>query len=208
MSLNYDFNSMVSLTEQFLDKLNLGPYIFNAPCVLGYGALGLAYKRPDLISSLVLMQVPSWQEILKWKKLRDPKGILGTPILGQILLQILKRKRTPQWFAASLGNMELHSHFNDISQQAFKHGASFNLASAFQQFLTGPSPVLKKPKQPTLVIWGELDASHCSTCKSSSAQLVEEAHMVNIIEAGHFPELETPDIFCGHLDAFLNTPQA
>ena len=206
MSLNYGFNSMVSITEQFLDKLNLGPYIFNAPCVLGYGAIGLAHKRPDLISNLVLMQLPSWEEILKWKKGRDPKGILSTPVLGQFLLQLLKRKRTPQWFEASLGNMDLHPRFNEIAQQAFKNGASFNLASAFQQFLTGPSPLLKKPKQPTLVLWGELDASHCNTCKSSSAQLVANAHTVHIAESGHFPELETPDIFCGHLDAFLNTP--
>ena len=208
MSLSYDFNSVVAITERFLEKLNLGPYVFNAPCVLGYGALGLAYKRSDLISNLVLMQVPSWQEILKWKKLRDPKGILSTPILGQLLLQMLKRKRTPQWLEASLGNMDLHSHFNQVAQQAFENGASFNLASAFQQFLTGPSPLLKKPTQPTLVIWGELDNSHCHTCKSSSSQLVENAQMVSLPESGHFPELETPDIFCHHLDAFLNTPSS
>ena len=203
MTLDYGFKSVVNITEQFLDRLGLGPYVFNAPCVLGYGALGLAQKRPDLIERLVLMQVPSWQEMLKWKQGRDPQGILAKPVLGQLLLQMLKRKRTPQWFEASLGRMELHAHFNEVAQQAFKQGASFNLASGFQKYLSGPSPLTHKVQQPSLIIWGELDKSHCDTCKASTSVMVENAEVIHIKESGHFPELETPDIFCGHLESFL-----
>ncbi|MEH6346954.1 MAG: alpha/beta hydrolase [Bermanella sp.] len=207
MTLDYGFKSVVSITEQFLERLALGPYVFNAPCVLGYGALGLAQKRPDLIEKIVLMQVPSWTEMLKWKQGRDPQGILATPVIGQLLLQMLKRKRTPQWFEASLGSMKLHPHFNQIAQEAFKHGASFNLASGFQQYLSGSSPLTHKVQQPSLIIWGDLDPSHCITCKASTSIMVEDAQVIHINESGHFPELETPDIFCGHLVNFLETQE-
>jgi pimeloyl-ACP methyl ester carboxylesterase len=207
MTLDYGFQSVVNITEQFLDQLGLGPYVFNAPCVLGYGALGVAQKRPDLIEKLVLSQVPSWQEMLKWKVGRDPQGILGTPILGQLLLQMLKRKRTPQWFEAALGNMNLHKHFNDIAQQAFSQGAVFNLASGFQQYLSGPSPLTQKIQQPSLIVWGDLDPSHCETCKADTSIMVRDAKVIHIEESGHFPELETPHIFCEHLDNYLHTSQ-
>ncbi|MCO1335876.1 alpha/beta hydrolase [Microbulbifer sp. OS29] len=72
MRLDYRFNTLVSLTEIFLQTLNLGSVTLVAPCVLGYGAIALAHKRRDLIDHLVLSQVPSWEEMLTWKAERDP----------------------------------------------------------------------------------------------------------------------------------------
>lgn len=202
MRLDYGFQSMVKICESFLEKLSLGPYLLVAPCVTAYGAIGLAQKRPDLISHLVLSQAPSWEEIMKWKIGRDPKGLLGHPVMSQFLLQLLKRKRTPSWFKKALGEETLLEPFNDIAQTAYKHGASFNLASAFQHFLIGPSPLSGMVSQPALFVWGDKDRSHCETCKNSSKSLIETAHIVHIPEAGHFPELETPSKFLEHLEKF------
>jgi len=202
MTLKYDIDSMICLTEKFLNQLSLGPYLLVAPCVTAFGAVALAQKRPDLISHLILSQVPSWEQMLKWKVGRDPKGLLGTPVISQLLLQFLKRKRTPNWLEKALGNESLLAPFNHIAQVAYSQGATFNLASAFQQFLKGPNPITGKTLQPTLIVWGDLDKSHCETCKHSSLELATSANVIHIPEAGHFPELETPKIFVTHLNSF------
>jgi len=203
MRLDYCFQSSVTLTEQFLEKLNICSAILVAPCVLGYGAISLAQKRPDLISHLVLSQVPSWNEMLKWKVTRDPKGLLSKPVLSQLLLKTLKKKRTPLWFKASLGDPSLVEQFNNLAQQAYQHGATFNLASGFQKLLIGQSPLPRKVDTKTLFVWGEKDSSHCNTCKKSSLQMIPHANLVRIPSSGHFPELETPDIFASHLETFV-----
>jgi pimeloyl-ACP methyl ester carboxylesterase len=202
MRLDYGFQSMVSMIESFLDKLSLGPYLLIAPCVTAYGAIELAQKRPDMVSHLVLPQAPSWEEMMKWKVGRDPKGLLSIPIVSQLLLQVLKRKRTPSWFQKALGDKALLEPFNEIAQTAYLHGASFNLASAFQRFLIGPLPLSGIVSQPSLFVWGDKDRSHCNTCKESSKSLIESANIVHIPEAGHFPELETPAKFSEHLEKF------
>lgn len=203
MRLDYRFQTMVTLFEHFLSQLALGPVTFLAPCAVGYVAIGLAHKRPDLIEKLVLMQVPSWEEILKWKHRRDPKGLLGIPVISQILLQNLKRTRTHKWFEMALGNQDLLTRFNNIAQEGYAHGAAFNLASAFQQLLVNTSPLPQQIVQPSLFIWGESDKSHCTTCKQSSLQMIPGAQLANIPAAGHFPELETPDEFASLVTRFI-----
>jgi len=202
MTLKYDIDTMVNLIEKFLSQLSLGPYLLVAPCVTAFAAVALAQKRPDLISHLILSQVPSWEQMLKWKVNRDPNGLLGKPVIGQLLLQFLKRKRTPDWLEKALGNELLLAPFNHIAQVAYSHGASFSLASAFQQFLKGPNPITGQTRQPTLIVWGDLDKSHCETCKHSSLELATSANIIHIPEAGHFPELETPTAFVTHLNSF------
>jgi len=203
MRLDYRFQSSVALAELFLEKLNIGSAVMVAPCVLGYGAISLAQKRPDLISHLVLSQVPSWNEMLKWKVTRDPKGLLSKPVLSQLLLKTLKKKRTPLWLKTALGDASLVEQFNSLAQQAYQHGATFNLASGFQKLLIGHSPLPSQVDTQTLFVWGEKDSSHCNTCKKSSLQMIPHANLVRIPNAGHFPELEAPDVFAAHLEAFV-----
>jgi pimeloyl-ACP methyl ester carboxylesterase len=203
MRLDYRYRTLVSLTERFLEKLTLGPVTFVAPCVLGYGGIGLAQKRPDLVSHLVLSQVPGWEEMLKWKAGRDPKGLLSKPVLSQLLLKALKRKRTPVWFEKALGDSALVAPFNDIAQAAYKHGATFNLASGFQRLLTGPSPLPASMNTKTLFLWGDKDSSHCNTCKGSSMEMIPHAQQVKLADAGHFPELEASDLVVDHIIDFI-----
>ncbi|WP_444933335.1 alpha/beta fold hydrolase [Microbulbifer sp. JTAC008] len=207
-SLDYNFASLVSLTEVFLQNLALGCVTLVAPCVLGFGAIALAYKRPDLLDHIVLSQVPSWGEMLRWKEGRDPRGLLSKPILSQLLLKALKRKRTLAWFEAALGRSELITPFNELAQQAYQHGATFNLASAFQRLLVSESPLqgtlFSKPLTVrALFLWGERDLSHKCTCKHSSLNMIPEASLLRIAEAGHFPELEAPDVVLGPLINFV-----
>lgn len=203
-SLKYDLISSVQVVEQILMQLLQTKATLIAPCGFGYVALEIAQKRPDLISHLVLSQVPSWQEMLKWKERRDPKHVLATPILGQLLLMALKRSRARAWLQTAMSNHSLLESFNELVQESFAQGAVFNLASSFQNLFTGRAPVTPSSDCPTLFVWGDGDASHWKCAKQSSLDMVPHADIFRIKDAGHFPELEATDEFLGPVLDFLH----
>lgn len=194
-NFRFDFESITTVLSQFLIALDLGPYVLSFPCVLGYSAIKIANVYPDLISHLVLNQVPCWQEILNWKKRRDSKGILSTPVLGQMALQMLKQKRLDSWFELAIAEPKKARKLTEETLWAFKYGACFSLASSFQFYITEQEPDVQQVKQPSLIIWGECDGSHRHTDKSQTGHLTldyEELYLPNI---GHSPEIENPEIF-------------
>ncbi|HYU09474.1 MAG TPA: alpha/beta hydrolase [Gemmatimonadales bacterium] len=191
----FDFRQLNDLVAEFLRQLGLAPYILAFPCVAAYGAVDIAKRFPELISGVVLIQAPSWTEEVKWKHGRDRQGLLSTPIIGQLALQILKRRRAPKWFDAAVGKREMLSQFVATTDDAFSHGACFCLASAFQRYLTDAPQPLSVINQPSLVIWGEADKSHRHTDKSSSKLYCPSAKNLRFKRAGHFPELEEPELF-------------
>ena len=126
---------------------------------------------------------------------RDPRGILGRPWLGQVLLRLLKRKRAGSWYRLAVGHRQYVAPFTAQTEQAFAHGACFSLASAFQHFLVADAPAIEPPRQPALVVWGGADRSHAETDKESIRRHLPQARIVHFDSAGHFPELEAPQRF-------------
>lgn len=194
-SMRFDFAAANAVIADFLKRLDLGPAVLAFPCVTAYAAIDIARRHPDLVSGVALIQAPSWPEEIAWKKARDPQGILGTPLFGQVALNALKRKRAPDWFKAAVGHRPMFKDIVATTDEAFAHGACFCLASAFQRYLTDEAPPLTPLAQPALIVWGLKDRSHATTDRSTSNQLAPGAPVVEIAEAGHFPELEQPEEF-------------
>ena len=201
LGLDFGLEAVAGVIREFLQQLALGPYVLAFPCVPAYSALWLAGRHPELVSGLVLMQAPDWQQELNWKHGRDPKNILGRPYIGQILLRLLRRKRAGMWYRLALGRQELLEHFTHTTECAFDHGGGFSLASAFQRHLSGPEPAFGAIPQPALVIWGEADRSHRGTEQESIRRYLPQARLVSLAEAGHFPELEAPQRFAAEVRA-------
>ena len=201
----FDFLAANDLVARFLQQLDFGPYILAFPCVSAYGAIDIANRFPALVAGVVVMQAPSWSEAVKWKHGRDRTGVLGRPIIGQLLLQFLKRKRAPQWFDAAVGKRDMLPEFVKTTDHAFAHGACFCLASAFQHYLTDATQALAVVKQPALIIWGEADASHRHTDKASTKHYFPDARDLRFPDAGHFPELEEPEMFSREVKQWART---
>jgi pimeloyl-ACP methyl ester carboxylesterase len=199
LGLGFDLDSVGQVIREFLQGLELGPYVLAFPCVPAYSALWLATRHPELVEGLVLMQAPDWEQELHWKHGRDPKGILARPYLGQILLRLLRRQRAGLWYRLALGRQDLREHFTTVTQCSFDHGGSFSLASAFQRHLDGPEPCFGAVSQPALVIWGEADRSHRDTDKDSIRRYLPQARIVHFDGIGHFPELEAPQRFAAEV---------
>ena len=203
LDFSYDFDSITVILTQFLTKLNLGPYVLGLPCLLGFCGLRIANLYPELVSHLVLNQIPTWSGALEWKKGRNIRGILGTPFLGQIALHLLKEKRCGAWFDLVIADSEMAQKLTQTALWSYKHGACFSLASCFQFYLIEQQPDLEPVKQPSVIIWGECDGSHHQTDKSLTRQLTLDAEEVYIPNAGHSPEVETPQIFAESVKKLL-----
>jgi pimeloyl-ACP methyl ester carboxylesterase len=202
---SFEFARLNNLVAKFLRHLDMGPYLLAFPCVSAYGAVEIARHFPELVDGVVLIQAPSWSEQLKWKHARDTRGLLSTPIIGQIGLQWLKRKHAPQWLRTAIARRDRLASFVETTDTAFSQGACFCLASAFQNYLTDTAPSLVPITQPSLIIWGDADKSHRHTDKLSSKLYCPQARDVHFHQAGHFPELEEPALFADALKEWVRT---
>jgi pimeloyl-ACP methyl ester carboxylesterase len=199
----FSMNVAIALITKMLEQLPAGPHVLALPCVIGFVAIHIARSRPDLVSKLVLLQTPNWQGAQQWLQGRDPKGFLQTPIVGQLVLAAMRRKRVRQWYASALADKSKIDYFAQATLQSFDHGACFCLASGFQDFLHYDAKNIAPATQNALIVWGGSDPSHKLTDITSSHQLAPNHQSVVLAGVGHFPELEATQQFVKLLDAFL-----
>lgn len=180
----------------FLQKLRLKSAVVCFPCVAGFVALRVAHKRPDWVDSIVNVQTPSWQEQKKWAKRVDVKGMIATPVLGQLLVKSNKRRIARKWYHAALPHGADDGVFYAICRHALDQGAQFSLASAFQGFFRDSDfRHNERFAGRAVALWGDADRSHKETHKESSLEALENGELIHLPETGHFPELERPEWF-------------
>lgn len=171
-------------------------------CVAGLAAVDIASRYPELVQSLVLMQTGDVDAFQRWKASRDPKGLLGRPFIGQILMKRLAPKRMPDWFRLSVGKKSKVTTFCDCAAESFEHGALWSLASAYQSYLTA-NIELERPSQPILALWGLADKSHPVGNEHSVKNFSDNVLCRNFSALGHFSELEDPDQIFAEIHLFL-----
>jgi pimeloyl-ACP methyl ester carboxylesterase len=160
------------------------------PCVTGYLGLIAARLRPQMIERLVLSQTPSWADAQRWLQGRDPQRRLRTPVIGQLALAALRRKRIAAWYRSALADETQVERFRSATLSNFDHGGAFALASAFQDFLADHGGLLQPVAVATLHIAGLADRSHRGTRFEDIQSLAPNAHRITLPDVGHFPELE------------------
>jgi pimeloyl-ACP methyl ester carboxylesterase len=203
--IHYRFSMTMAIASvtKLLDQLPHGPHALALPCMTGFIAINIARARPDLVSKLVLLQTPNWQGAQQWLQGRDPKGLLQRPVLGQLALAAVKRKRIRQWYTAALGDKSQIENFAQATLTNFDQGGCFCLASGFQDFMHGHANHIQPAAQDTLIIWGKSDPSHRNTDISATQELAPNNRSLILEDVGHFPELEATPRFANELDTFL-----
>jgi pimeloyl-ACP methyl ester carboxylesterase len=191
---DFSFEGTVKAVVELLEHLSVKDATLCFPCVSAYVAAAIAHARPDLVQSLVLAQAPSFDGALAWKRSRDPKRILARPVIGQLAMHALKKKRAPQWFAAAMSDSPERARMQHVAEAMLSRGSRWSLASAFQLFLVegaAPPPV----EQPIVALWGMRDRSHARARRESSRELGRDVRLVEWDDVGHFPDLEAPGRF-------------
>ncbi len=191
-SYSFSFRETNDVVARFLRSIAGEGAILAFSCGASYAAVDIAKRYPELCSHLIIIQAPSWREELKWKKRRDPKGLISTPFVGQLIFPRMMKSRAPVWYELSMAKGPAVHRFCTCTAHAFDHGATFALPTMFQNYLVGDAPPFGVPEQATLAIWGEQDASHADTDKASSRKLARSVRLVTLGHVGHFPELEDP----------------
>lgn len=194
-SFCFSLQDATDFVLEFLDKLGHKNYRLCFSCVSGFIAVKAARLRPDIISKIVIMQTPEWQEEKQWAKRIDFKGLIATPFIGQLLMLLKKQWVAKQWYHHALPQDNYQSSYFETSREAFAKGSNYSLASAFQSLFGMNDPTFKKVKQPTVIIWGMKDRTHKKTNKESVSAYFENAEIIQFENAGHFPELEQPLLF-------------
>lgn len=195
--------------ENFIELLHAlaqGPYVLIAPCINAYVALQAAEKIPELISKLVLMNAPNWEQEKEWAQRLDAatNGLSKLPGIGQLIFAIRQKWAARVWYQAAVGKKENAKSLFQITSKAYDQGACMCWSSTLQSyFFTNRIPRFSQVAHPTLMIWGEKDRSHRKSQKESIKDYVPQAEIICFESAGHFPELEETDNFLRELTSFL-----
>lgn len=204
-SYSFTFRETNDTVARFLREVAGEQAILAFSCGASYAAVDIATRYPELCSHLVILQAPSWDEALKWKKRRDPRGLISTPFIGQLVFPKMMKPRAPAWYELSMAEGPAIHQFCTCTARAFDDGATFALPTMFQNYLIGDKTPYERPEQPALAIWGEQDASHADTDKASSMNLAKSVNLITLNHVGHFPELEDPAGFTSLLHGFTGT---
>jgi pimeloyl-ACP methyl ester carboxylesterase len=170
----------------------VGPRTLIFPCYLGFVAQALARRQPLLVERVVLPQVPSWGDLARWADGVDPNRVIRTPLVGQALVTVSRRRLAKRWYAASTGDRRFREPFQRAADEAFGAGGCFCLASIMQGLERSEAPEAGRLPVLTAVLWGTRDRTHR---RSKLEVSVPGADLIRFEGCGHSPELEAPARF-------------
>ncbi|WP_394844835.1 alpha/beta hydrolase [Pendulispora brunnea] len=201
---DYGLRSQAQAVREVLEAENVEDCILSFSCVGAYLALILASMAPSVVRGVVSVQAPSWEQERIWARRIDfgGRGLVATPVLGQLLVRAGKRRIAKRWFHSNLGKGAAKQQFADTAAGAFDAGSPWALASMVQAYFSSEDPTFVPVQQPALVIWGSQDRSHRRSDPESALPYFREARVMRFDQAGHCPDLEQPQQFARALVSF------
>lgn len=198
-----EFEATTSAIAQLMNSLDLEHFVLVAPCVTSFVAVSLVSQHGIRPSGLIFLQAPSLAEMKAWTNRMDPKRILRTPYLGQVLMRFQARKLARFWMHYATGSKDIGKTLAQQVTKGLQQGASYCLASMLQEW-SRKGPQDGCLDLPSLSIWGLKDRSHRGTpCDCTSAHSGNMEH-IQIPHTGHFTELEDTEQFVRLIGPFLN----
>lgn len=203
----FGIEEYAGVVEHVLDDLEISTATLAFPCVWSYLALRIAARRPGLVESLVLIQGPQWHEEVAWARRIDTTGLIHTPFVGQVAMQVGARWVARRWYHAALPrnrDATTTAAFAGPAEDALRRGGVFCLASLTQAWFGAATPTLHPVAQPGVILWGGADRTHRSSTPESALSYLADGRILIDRDAGHFPELENPTRL---LDALTAIPR-
>jgi pimeloyl-ACP methyl ester carboxylesterase len=188
---------------ELLDAVSVPKAAIAFTCANGFFAMNLAKRYPQRVSRLVLAQTPSFNGIRTWTDRNIPKP-LRIPYVGQAITAVKAELLATRWFDIALPRGSEHkSGFVAQAQKALQAGGCFCLASLVQGLLQTEENDVCGVQCPTLAIHGDSDFSHRHTDFRAITDQIPHAQVITFQGCGHFPNLEHPSEYVGHVQRFL-----
>ncbi len=193
---SFDFGApqVVEATWAVMDQVGVNRAVLMLPCVAGHAALAAAASVPGRVAGVVLSQTPGLEAAHEWTRRVDPRGLLARKPLGQAIMAVASRRVANAWYGAAVNEPGRRQWFRQAAGRALEAGAQFRLASGFQAFLAQGASVEVPGTIPVLALWGDADRTHRRTDPASICSKVPHARIHRIASAGHFPELDEPEL--------------
>ena len=195
--------------KQLLDALAISRAALAFSCVNSLHALNFAQRFPQRVSHLALVQIPSVANFrVHWPADNIPKP-LQIPLLGQVLGQLNAEKLSDKWFDISLPRPSEHRQpFKQMSLDSLHSGGCFCLSSIVQGAIRSPNDDMLGATAPTDMVYGDQDFSHRRSNFQTFTETVPQARITEFSGCGHFPNLERPEAYAGHLRNFILASEA
>lgn len=191
-SFDFSMQQYVGIVAHTITELKAGPATLMFPCAMSYVAFQLASEQPSLVDRLIVSQCPHWNEEQAWSQRIDIRGMIGTPIVGQLFLAIAPRKVSDIWYNIALPPGQPTNGFAEPARKVLSSGGIFCLATLIQTWFHVKNPSFRV-SQPTVVMWGGSDRTHRRSNPHSVLEYLERGTVMTFPEAGHFLELEEPE---------------
>ena len=181
-----------------MDALDLKEAALAFSCANGFYAIAAAKKAPARVRRLLLAQTPGFSAMPAWTA-RNVPGPLRVPVVGQVVNRLARRTLAHAWYGIAMNDKPQRDGYRGVAAQAFDHGACFCLAGIVQGLSRADAAALSGVKVPAAVLWGDADRSHAGTRAESLHELLPQARIRHLPDAGHFPELEQPHAFAAFI---------
>jgi pimeloyl-ACP methyl ester carboxylesterase len=176
--------------EAVCDALDLSGVTLVHTCLGSFAALIVARRRPELVGRLVLSQTPSLPELKRWVHRLDPLRVMSVPLFGQGFVALARDTAIRLWYRQALPAGTDVEPWADRALAAQESGGCYSLASVVQGIGGLDPAMIAGVRQPTTLVWGDADPSHRATNKDATRDLLPQAELVRLPDAGHFPEIE------------------
>lgn len=198
----FSIGENAEIVARLLDKRRVEHAVLMFPCVSGLVALEVARRRPRRVAAVVLSQTPSFEDVLAWSRRVDPRGLMRTPVVGQLAVRAFRRRLAHHWYDVALPRGVDRRPYVDGALAAYARGADYCLASALQALPQAEVPRTEL-RTPVLSVWGGADRTHRPSDPRAGLVLAPRSRLVVFDDAGHFPDLEQPERYCDEVLAFV-----
>ncbi|MFT8310171.1 MAG: alpha/beta hydrolase [Sporolactobacillus sp.] len=181
---------------ELITRLGLRNVILLGESLGSYIAQGIAIKRPDLLSKLILVVPASHGEGSSYGKLQKEHANELVGKTSEEAFKILSKYiiHTPSRFDPIVEQTLHYDHLTPAQKQAAtKSITKFD----FREELT-------KIKLPTLVISGKFDILNPPDLGKEASDLIPNAQIIEFDHEGHLLRLENPEHFKKVISKFLN----
>jgi len=203
-SSGHSIESQASLIAQVLSKLGIDSATVVGHSLGGKIATALAEGSPDLVAGLVILDISPDSS---YGGLSGSAKVARLPVIGQALWRIapdfMLRRNLEQAFAPGF---EVPDRFID-DVRAMTYPAYRDSAKESEAY-TDEEPLDQRLQDlglPLLVIFGEQDQIYPARESLSAYAAVPGVETVLIAEAGHSPNVETPEKTAAIIGRFVNS---
>ena len=195
-SFGYSLSESAAAVTSALRQLDAKQCILCLSCVAGLASVVAAARHPDLVAGVAAIQTPDLPAALAWSERVDKQRIARTPVLGQLVVRATRRELADQWYRAAAGSPEAATLLTQTALEAYARGAVYGLSTALQQLPhVNDDDLAVTEHVPAIAMWGNRDRTHRRTDRRGLQRYLPRLQVAEFDQAGHFPDLETPEEF-------------